>query len=441
MAKQRKPHHKEHAAPGPHAPARQDQTGPEQQPPAGDLLVNSLLESLAEGVIGVDQSGAIVLFNRQAEAIFGYRRDEVVGRPLSILLPERLSSDHERQVADFFQNPRLRPMGLDLDLTGRRKDGTEFPAEISLSGGLEGWMVGRMEDWPAPASNLPAKVVLAFITDITTRKQAEQALKERNAELDAFARMVAHDLKSGLATLTGYSEVLLDMEGGLSPEELHQHLQAMAHSGRKLSRVVDDLLLFATLSRKDVEPTRLDMASIVNEALGRLHDLIEDCRAEIILPDSFPAALGYAPWVEEVWFNYISNALKYGGRPPRVEIGSARLPALTPHPLSPSWERGPRTEGEGDSIKFWVRDNGAGLTEEQQAQLFTSHGSLPGGARPGRKNTELGQRQSWGLGLSIVQSIVRKLSGQVGVESRVGEGSTFSFTLPTTDEKRQGDAV
>jgi signal transduction histidine kinase len=126
---------------------------------------------------------------------------------------------------------------------------------------------------------------------------------------------------------------------------------------------------------------------------------IERLQAEIILPVAWPMALGYGPWVEEVWVNYLGNALKYGGRPPRVELGARVQP--------------------GSMVRFWVRDNGPALTPEEQARLFTPFMRLDQVSAKG-----------YGLGLSIARRIVEKLGGQVGVESEVGKGSVFSFTLP-----------
>jgi signal transduction histidine kinase len=141
------------------------------------------------------------------------------------------------------------------------------------------------------------------------------------------------------------------------------------------------------------------MNSIVDEALSRLVDPIEEHQAEIIQPDIWPAALGYGPWIEEVWANYLSNALKYGGRPPQVELGAA--------------------EQIDGTVLFWVRDNGPGLTVEEQARLFRSFERL-----------DQVRAKGHGLGLSIVRRIVKKLGGQVGVQSEAGEGSVFFFTLP-----------
>jgi len=129
-------------------------------------------------------------------------------------------------------------------------------------------------------------------------------------------------------------------------------------------------------------------------------------------------ALGYMPWVEEIWVNYLSNAIKYGGRPPRLELGADPLPNPPPQ----------AGEGLGGGmIRFWVRDHGAGLTPEDQARLFTPFTRL-----------DQVRVKGHGLGLSIVRRIVEKLGGQVGVESQVGQGSTFSFTLPGAPAQKSG---
>jgi PAS domain S-box-containing protein len=349
----------------------------------GEEMVQTLLDSLAEGLVVVDVSGQIVYVNRRTQEMFGYGEDELVGRQLDRLLPGEFAQAHSEHISDFFAQPRVRPMGRGLDLVAVRKDGTEFPVEISLSA-LE-TKVGAL--------------AMAFVTDITLRKQAELELKQRNEDLDAFARTVAHDLQASLGVLVGYSEILRETHETLPPEEMLTYLVHMGRNARKMSSIVSELLLLASMDRADVVPSSLDMERIVGEVLYRLHYLVEEEHAQINLPDSYPQAIGYAPWVEEIWYNYLSNALKYGGDPPRIDVGGAPL--------------------DDGSVRFWVRDNGMGLTQEQQGQLFAPL-------------TRLGQPQvkGQGLGLSIVKRIVTKLGGQVGVESEVGHGSTFSFSLP-----------
>jgi signal transduction histidine kinase len=139
----------------------------------------------------------------------------------------------------------------------------------------------------------------------------------------------------------------------------------------------------------------------VSEVLERLAYVIERYRAKIVLPESWPMALGYGPWVEEVWANYIHNAIKHGGRPPRVELGS---------------------DVSGSTVRFWARDNGSGLSPEQRVRLFA-----PSTRRDRVYDTE------YGLGLALVQRIVEKLDGQVGVESEVDQGNLFYFTLPIAE--------
>jgi signal transduction histidine kinase len=163
--------------------------------------------------------------------------------------------------------------------------------------------------------------------------------------------------------------------------------------------IVEEMLVLATIKQEDVDCEWLDMAKIVTEVGERLAYFTEENLAEIITPNSWPGALGKPSWVQQVWFNFMSNAVKYGGQPPQVELGATDL-------------------GNG-YVRFWVRDNGKGLTPEQQTRLFTPFERLE------QKSTK-----GHGLGLSIVRRIVEKLGGEVGVESVVGEGSTFYFTLP-----------
>ena len=226
-------------------------------------------------------------------------------------------------------------------------------------------------------------------------------LQARNEELDAFAHTAAHDLKGPLGYMVGFAKVLEQDYAELPDAELCRYLHTIARSGHRMGNIIDALLLLASTHKlEEVELEPLDMASIVDDVQQRLAYMIEEYRAEIILPDAWPVALGYGPWVEEVWVNYFSNAIKYGGQPPRVEFG-ADQPADQP------------------MIRFWVRDNGAGLTPEEQKRLFTPYTRL-----------DQVRTKGYGLGLSIVRRIVEKLGGEVGIESQVGQGSVFSFTLP-----------
>ena len=231
--------------------------------------------------------------------------------------------------------------------------------------------------------------------------QSNAELQARNKDLDAFSHTVAHDLKNPIVSVVGYADMLRSSYDVMSDQEIQQALQVIIKAGYKMNNIVQELLVLAGLRHGDIELQPLNMAKIVDEALQRLTYTIEKARAEIITPDTWPSALGYAPWVEEVWANYISNGIKYGGQPPRLELGA--------------------TEQSNGVVRFWVRDDGAGLTPEEQSRLFTSF-----------KQLEQVRATGHGLGLSIVQHIVEKLGGQVGVESEKGKGSLFYFTLPAS---------
>ncbi len=250
----------------------------------------------------------------------------------------------------------------------------------------------------------------------TARQQAEiyrlknvalqQEIEEREqliAELDAFARTVAHDLKNPLWVITGLGELIQEFLVSTGNEEMIMLGQNQQRMAQKMSSIIDELLLLAQVRREDVALERLDMGAIVDEVLARLHQQLTEAGAELHIPDTWPTVLGYAQWVEELWANYLSNAIKYGGQPPRIELGARQ---------------------EGDAVRFWVRDNGPGIPEDEQGNLFTEFARL----------TSLSNdQQGHGLGLSIVRRIAEKLGGSVGFENAPGGGGIFSFTLPAAE--------
>jgi signal transduction histidine kinase len=245
-------------------------------------------------------------------------------------------------------------------------------------------------------------IALARFEDMQELRALNEDLRARNEELDAFAYTVAHDLKNPLANIIGFAEVLTKHCATMPVEEVQTHLSTVGRIGRKMNGTIEQLLLLARMRHEEVERQPLDMAHIVAEAQQRLEPVIEEQQAQIILPDTWPVAWGHAPWVEEVWFNYLSNAIKYGRKPPQVELGAEVQP--------------------DGAICFWIRDNGLGVRPEDRRRLFVPFSRL-GGTR----------HKGYGLGLAIVRRIVEKLGGQVGVESEEGEGAVFFFTLPGVD--------
>jgi len=259
---------------------------------------------------------------------------------------------------------------------------------------------------------------VALQQEIHERQQVEEALRVTNqqlqealvegeqliADLNAFDYMVAHDLKTPLTNLILSSEILWDKVSGTVDPDITPFLDIIRQMATKMNLIITELLVLASVRQQQVIPQALDMTTIVEQAETRVKHMIADSNAEIVKPSTWPNALGYAQWVEEVWANYISNAIKYGGNPPRIELGAEQ-------------------QSDG-TIRFWVQDNGDGLTQEAIAQLFTAFTRLDKVRATGH-----------GLGLSIVKRIVEKLNGTVDIQSEgaPGRGSIFSFTLPGVD--------
>jgi signal transduction histidine kinase len=217
--------------------------------------------------------------------------------------------------------------------------------------------------------------------------------------------MVAHDLKEPLVVMAFTSNLITNIPD-LSGEKLKEYLRQMGQTADEMKRIINNLKHFSELSEAEAPFETVHMAEVVANVQGRLGHLIREQQAQVVIPEDWPAAIGYGPWIEEVWANYLSNAIKYGGRPPYVELGAAA-----------------RSEGV---VQFWVRDNGPGIPPTVRNNLFTAYNHV------GHV-----QHLEHGLGLSIVLQIVEKLGGQVGVESESGTGSLFYFTLPAESASRE----
>lgn len=227
-------------------------------------------------------------------------------------------------------------------------------------------------------------------------------LLEQNLELDAYAHTVAHDLKQPLTNVAASAALLSALSYGinLSDEKKRELLIGLLHSAKKMQSIIDALLLLANLRKTgNVKLQPLDIHIIATEACSRLQSLTEKNHGRIDFTQNWPRAMGHAQWVEEMWMNYISNALKYGGNAPQIQLGAT-----------------PMNNGY---VKYWVKDFGPGLSETQQQQLFDLFVQFEHKSADGH-----------GLGLSIVKRIARALSGEVGYEKTDDGGSLFWFSLP-----------
>ncbi|MBE9563049.1 MAG: hybrid sensor histidine kinase/response regulator [Proteobacteria bacterium] len=229
-------------------------------------------------------------------------------------------------------------------------------------------------------------------------EQKNLELEVQNMELNAFAQIVVNDLKKPLIRQAGFTNIL---KKELANKESLNFLQEIDQSRHEMVDVVDDMVLLINIRTQEVVVEAPDMVSIVAGVRHKLTSLINKYNGTIIAPPSWPIVWGYSPWIETVWEIYITNALLYGGKPPKVELGF---------------------NSDDKQIKFWVRDNGRGFTDEQQKKLFAPMSDIT------KVEAELGK--GYGLKLSIVRLIIEKCGGEIGVKSRVGRGSLFYFTLP-----------
>ncbi|WP_221031343.1 hybrid sensor histidine kinase/response regulator [Actomonas aquatica] len=219
-------------------------------------------------------------------------------------------------------------------------------------------------------------------------------------ELSAFAHTVAHDLRSPISVLLGRLELAEGLLDDTCPPRLRAHLEGAQEASNRLNTIIDEILMLTSLRQETVEPEPLDMGEIVQEAIARTETTLHRNDATVNVADDWPVALGYAPWVVHLWSNFISNAAKYGGESPHIDLLA-------------------ETHPDKRCVRFIVRDHGAGIEPAMLTKMFTAFSKIPQHRHKGH-----------GLGLSIVRRIVSQLHGRCGVDSPPGEGASFWFELP-----------
>ena len=353
--------------------------------PSAESRFRGLLEAAPDAMVIVGSDGRIALVNSQVERVFGYTRDELLGQPIEVLVPERFRARHPGHREGYFLNSQPRPMGAGLDLYARRRDGSEFAAEISLS----------------PLRTPEGVLVTAAIRDITQRKVTETALKLANRELEAFSYSVAHDLRAPLRGMNGFAQVLLDRYRDKLDAEGQDWLQEILLNARRMGGLIDALLSLARLARSEMRPQRVDLSALARAVAARLAARDPGRDVTLVIADDLHADLD-PRLALALLENLLGNAWKFTGHTTaaRIEVGAV--------------------DGDGGPT-FFVRDNGAGFD-----MAFTEH--LFG---PFQRLHSADEFPGTGIGLATVQRIVHRHGGRVWADGRVGEGATFFFTLPS----------
>ncbi|RIH63086.1 PAS domain S-box protein [Mariniphaga sediminis] len=356
---------------------------------------NKLIDTMSDGVIVINSEGFIEDCNPALYRIFSLNGKSIIRKHFS-----RIFARYQDLVASL-EGEKIKVIELEVYNTGLLRF---YQTQIS----------------PVFNRNQQFSGYLVQLNDITSLKQTQNRIKETNEQLqneveergrliedlDAFAHAVAHDLRNSLGSVYASSEVMqLSAEDG-DTEQLKEMAGLVREAAQKAMNITQELLILATVSHQEIEGTPLEMARIFSDAKNQLKNLISKSNAQIHTPDTWPVAMGYAPWIEEVWANYLTNAMKYGGTPPVIEVGADTL--------------------QNGVVRFWIQDNGNGISLENQHKLFQKYIRLAPEKAEG-----------YGLGLSIVKRIVEKLDGRVGVEStgREGEGARFWFELPESPAK------
>lgn len=352
-------------------------------------LFRGLLESAPDAVVIVDETGTIVLTNRQVVHLFGYEPDELLGEAVEILVPERYRQDHRGLRGGFLGHPGVRPMGQGRDLHAVRKDGTEFPVEI----------------WLSTLATDTGLLVSAAVRDTTERRRLQ---READRLRDELVATVSHELRTPLTSIIGYVELLADLEGDALSEEGRRMLGVIERNAHRELHLVNDLLDLGSIRATTVAVRhRVELGGLARASAegARVTARTRAVSLAVEVPDGLEV-LGDPQRLAQVLDNLVGNAVKFSNPGGTVTIAGGR----------------DGSGGEEGTVWLEVRDEGAGIPEEELPRIFD---------RLYRSSDAVRQQvPGAGLGLTIAQAIVEAHGGRIGATSQVGAGTRVRVDLP-----------
>ena len=364
-----------------------------------------LLEAVPDALVMVDRAGIIQLVNGRGEALFGWKREELLGKPIQVLVPARYRDTHPNFFTTYFPDLRDRPIGGRLELYALRKDGTEFPAEISLG----------------PIETPDGTLVTAAIRDVTERKrdmeERNRRMQETNRLKSEFLANMSHELRTPLNAIIGFAALMHTGRVGQLSDAQHEYIGDILNSGRHLLQLINDVLDLAKIESGKIE-LRIETVDLTRLA-GEVRDILRALAAEKRIQLKFEIDASLSPvstdprLLKQVLYNYVSNAIKF-----TLEEGKIAV-RIAPEP--------------DDCFRVEVEDTGVGIRPQDMVRLFVEFQQLDEGLAKKYPGT--------GLGLALTQRIVEALGGRVGATSDFGRGSTFWAVLPRKVSVNPGGAT